>query len=445
MTVPRLSRRSLGKITGLGAALLLLGTATLAQDRTVSFVPGLGQGGDNVWQTYEEMFEMERQMNGLRSERIATGTPIADQSTRLAADVVTRAPAGDVGRVLGIGHSNGGLVLREEDRVRNQGDQVYNAIVTVGTPNHGAAISNAIITGEAQRELERGCRALAAGPISEITVLPVVHQQMTNFVFCGVMRNFVIDPLVGRQVDREAARDAAVGSPFLTTLAAAPPRVPIVSVHGNEERPVHWRLASSNATDNRDDGLFVGIANEFRIAYGLAAAARLTNGITSFLQANPFSIIKGAYRTYQATQYLRGERWIANSEQTWLDVIRCEEDRVYETFTVRVIYEGCRWYETGSADWVTCINQNCGGNAGCVIEVERQRSVTINDSSDGFVCQGTQVFDPFDEPNIYEAEGVNHSDETNTTRRQTRNGNDEMRRVLIEIFDRDDEFEVDPI
>ena len=82
-----------------------------------------------------------------------------------------------------------------------------------------------------------------------------------------------------------------------------------------------------------------------------------------------------------------------------------------------------------------------GGVAGCTYERrELVRSVTVNTSSDGFVCEGTQLFDPFEEANIYEAEGVNHSDETNTTDRQTRRGNDEMAETFREIYNRDDVF-----
>ena len=83
-----------------------------------------------------------------------------------------------------------------------------------------------------------------------------------------------------------------------------------------------------------------------------------------------------------------------------------------------------------------------GNTTACTQQVTRTRTVTINGASDGFFCASTQIFDPFEPENIYEALGVNHSDESNTEFLQTFNDNDEMRRIINEIFDRDDEFAV---
>lgn len=449
--------RLIATVTALGWLLCLSTAYAQGPDRSVSWVPGLGEGDDDVWATYDELFAQEREMAGIRHGSGGAGTnglastqaPIGQQSDALARDIDNNAPARSIGRVLGIGHSNGGLVLRSQDANRLNGTRRYNAIVTVGTPNHGAAISNSIISGELTRELDRGCRALLAGPKALIRFAnpftDVSVQGFSSRYLCGTAREFVIEPELDDQVASAASRDAAVGSSFLEALRNTGQRVPIVSINGNEQRPVHWRLLSSRATGNEDDQLFQHVANIMRGVYAGTAVFFAVKSVVRAFSFNPVSWAMAAVSAYQSVQWVRGERWLANSEQYWLDALDCHERVIRRFVEVDRIDMTCLAFNTASAEWLQCMERVCpnglGGVAGCIVTNKKiAATTTINTSSDGFVCQGTQLFGPFNEANNYEAEGVNHSDETNTTSGQTLNGNDEMADVFREVFDRSDEF-----
>jgi len=443
--------------------LCLLGTISKsqAQDRDVLFAHGQGgrgpdtTGAGGTWEVYDDIFSGERQMNsirenwqernGLQNYGNAMSNTLANQST-----TPPNAPLEDL--PLGIGHSNGGLGLRTMMQVAPNTDRILGGVVTVGTPHNGAAIVNNIQNGSVQSSLNRGCRALAAGPSTWIGGGFAVNG-ITAAAFCAALPTLLElifdNEGVEGQVVSQSAQEAAVGSDFFTTINEFQPNVNIISVYGNEESPVHWRLLSSQNSDNVSDTRWVNFANVaiavysgLSVTYGVLGSVRVITGIFTF---NPVAFAKGGYNIYQSVQWARGAQWIANSEQYWLDDIDCESSSTFtQPYTVTVL--PCTNFMTGTAEWLQCMEENncldAGGIAGCAYQVTGTRTVTVNAASDGFICVDSQIYDPFDNGRNYEAEGVNHSDEVNTTFMQTLNSNDEIYDTFEEIFDRPDEFAI---
>ncbi|MEO6132528.1 MAG: hypothetical protein ABIQ02_11815 [Saprospiraceae bacterium] len=79
----------------------------------------------------------------------------------------------------------------------------------------------------------------------------------------------------------------------------------------------------------------------------------------------------------------------------------------------------------------------CDGNLGnCVEEVTLESTIYTGKKSDGLLCGATQIGDGIDENHRYEAMGVNHAEETNSSTGTTLNGNDEMQRIFNLLWDR---------
>ncbi len=423
-----------------------------------------GQGGhansnansEETWQVYDDIFSQERRMVSLRNnwqERNGLG----NYGSEIGNDLPPPTSLNPEDLPLGIGHSNGGLALRSLDQQLPGGNRQLGGVVTVGTPHRGGAVINSIQSGSMASAIARGCRALSAGPSTHVgQSLPIpgniVVQGITTAALCNALSSVIDEFGLEGSVESLSAQQAAVGSNFIAALNQGTQNSNIISVWGNEESPVHWRLVSSLESDNEDDQRYQHIANIVRglyigasAYYGVSASINVIGGILSM---NPFSIIKGGYNVYQSVQYSRGAIWLANSEQYWLDEIECSSSQTFtQTFTYT--YFPCTDFITGTAEWLQCMEENgClddvggGGIAGCARQFTGVRRTTVNEASDGFFCATTQIFDPFDQNRTYEAEGVNHSDETNTTFMQTRNGNDEMQEELNNIFDRGDEFRI---
>jgi hypothetical protein len=77
----------------------------------------------------------------------------------------------------------------------------------------------------------------------------------------------------------------------------------------------------------------------------------------------------------------------------------------------------------------------------CYEIVDVTRDVFVKESSDGFIPTSSQIFNG--SLRDYEAQGVNHREELNTTAQQTLNGNDEMRDVFNLIWTDPGFFETD--
>ena len=143
---------------------------TYGQDRNVLWSHGLGENAA-TWNQMEAIFDAERRMSlGNQSPGYASFNGVAAATNETVNDI--EAVFGQAGsrnpNNIGIGHSMGGNVLRNIDVTEVGADQRFGGIITVGTPNDGAAIVNSIDNGDVDAAITHACGELLAGPTSEI-------------------------------------------------------------------------------------------------------------------------------------------------------------------------------------------------------------------------------------------------------------------------------------
>ncbi|MGB4847718.1 MAG: hypothetical protein WBP41_07340 [Saprospiraceae bacterium] len=414
-----------------------------AQDRPVAWVHGLGED-ETTWDIYDNLFHMERQMIG-SSRDYSTSFGVASFATAVSSEILSVFPntSGPATQNIGIGHSLGGLAIRELDRTRTESNRRLGGLITIGTPNDGATIVTSIRNGDVTRASQDACERLAAGPLSEVPFVGVIVQSISNDVLCDMLANDVLDGLFQDQATGLSINDVVIGSDLLTKLNSNPPNIPAISIRGNENSPVHWRILSSFDTDNEDDQKFVEIAGLMRSIYNgfytYHLSRSIVTGILGFF--NPLLWIKTVHNAWQATQWHRGKKWFDQSESIWNGLIGCTGDEQEVTVTqITGVDCDCFGY-TASPAWLECLNELCNGNINeCWHTVTYTTNIIVNNSSDGLFCDQTQLIDGLPPDNYYEAKGVNHSEETNTTHGTTDDGSDVVKITFGEIWERIDVF-----
>jgi len=189
--------------------------------------------------------------------------------------------------------------------------------------------------------------------------------------------------------------------------------IPLASVVGLEDSPIHWNIASDVVGQD-----VVGIAEDFRDVYNDYYRAHLAASILSgfFGFFNPWAFVSAAINGWQSSQWKRGRDWLDRSEGVWSGLIGCGGDIREETIVIEEIYipdEQC--------SCLTGINQEvCYDYWGdlcerhpeaCWSTSEETVFVVTNGASDGFICENSQrIGDEF------EAEGVNHMEEMDDNR-----------------------------
>lgn len=436
----------------LAIALVISVNVHTQNDRNVMYVHGWGED-DTTWDIYDSLFDLERQHDG-RSPEFIDNSGGAMFANGVSAGVNNNFPGttGPNTLNIGIGHSFGGLAVREVDRrVGTGGPQRFGAFITVGSPNNGAQIINSIRAGDVTDAMDDACEQLSAGPLVE--PIPFVYVQaasgvVTNDVLCRLMSDLYLDGVFQDEVDGPSGDDMEVGSDFITALNNTPPNVPSISIWGNENSPVHWRLVSSMATGNDTDDRYVKVANTMETIYAVYfyyhSAQAVVGGVFGIFF--PPTWVVAIYHGYQATQWNKGRKWFDQSEGIWNGLIGCTGQQQDLTVSYTTLSVDCTCYgPTGTEPWIDCVMNLCGGSLnGCYQTITTTISVTVNDKSDGLLCDQTQILDGLPAANIFEAKGVNHNEETNTTNGTTDDGSDVIGDTFREIWDRSDIFRIEP-
>lgn len=388
--------------------------------RRVSWLHGLGENSTS-WNYMESIFESERNIFG-------SSPGYNDEDGISAAALDAKSFIGNDSNGIVIGHSMGGNVARAID-IDDPG--IMGGIITVGTPNDGAFISNSLINGSVENAVEDACEDLLAGPLSEIPILSlVVNNLLADFV-CGVLYELIVEPKLGSNINQSAV-DLAVGSP---ALPGATSGIPTISIWGNERSPVHWRLLSSLESNNANDTEWIENAEDFREVYNSFyqghLAASIISGVFGFF--SPWSWGVSGREAYVASQWRRGVNWFDGSEGIWNELIDCggtREEEVSITYDFAPYWSFCSCFSTGSEDWVECVENYCpNGIENCIQEISYTILVPVNKASDGFICKDSQIGSvQIDE---YEAKDANHSEEL---------VHSNIRARIDDIFDRTDFF-----
>ena len=407
-----------------------------AQDRNVAWVHGL-DGDASSWQHYEELFNNERNLNNLRA------TYNTDNGITNAADDVIVSMNTHFGnnvngannpQNLGIGHSMGGLMIREADRSAGNGTKKFGGYITVTSPNYGAPISNSLSDGSVERAAENACNKIADGPLSQVLSLPwgIVSNLATNDLCKSLITNTGVQKLQGTPATNE---DLEVGSHTIDAINDYDTNLPRVSIWAEENSPVHWRMISSKLHGN--DTQFVNTVNTARGVYNsfyvYNTSLAVVTGVVGFW--NPFAWGATALYGYRATQWKKGRNWIDDSENIWSSLIKTTR-REPQTY----------WVNT----WIPCAypprpemadkqaKRDPDIDCGEWKLVQHTRNISVNYPSDGLLPQYTQELQGIPFGNRYKVEGANHLE----VRNMATDGNvvDETAVEFRRVFNRTDWF-----
>lgn len=421
--------------------LLLLSVQLFAQERNILWLHGLGED-HTTWNHYEEIFEdarliQEYDNNGAASPGYSSWfNTLSGHSTSMKNHMNSRFrnDLGDSTHTapsnLGIGHSMGGVVLREMHRSAGTTHHI-GGIITVVSPNNGAQIVNSMKTGAVAASIGNGCNKLARGPLSQMPLQNWIIGGMSRLAFCGILEASLLNPLANF-VDEPGSNDLEVGTQAISNINSHNFTIPQIAIWGNEESPVHWRTVSSTINVNNDQSIVL-VAQGVEALYGafmsLNIAKAASSGIMGFV--NPIAFIGTAIYSYRAVEWDAGRRWLRNSEDDYLTLIGATGTQSY-TYQAPGQTTGCTFSFFNIGAYINCITQ-CQADPNCPFNANFTQTVILGGASDGFIASGSQVMNGISPDNEYEARGVNHMEQVNTSGSMP-NNEDVMRVTFNRIF-----------
>lgn len=358
-----------------------------AQDRNVVWVHGLG-GDQSSWAHYEDIFSRERKINSHR-KTYNTSSTIDYTANEVISSVDNILGNGATNsRNIAIGHSMGGVVIRDVDRLTGSNKR-FGGLITVTAPNYGAPIANSILDGSLEDEAINACNKISAGPIVQSLSLPWnVVGNITNQILCNYfVDNDLVQNLQGNPTIND---DLKVGSATINAINAYNTTTPRICIYAQENSPVHWRMFSSETSDN--DTEIVSYVNTARNIYKAYYDYNIGKGI-----ANSWNPWLSAMYFNRAAQWKKGVNWIDDSESIWNALIKTTRIETY-TYTYRVY--------TCVSDWpvqVKIIPDEC-----VWVYVTETRRVAVNYPSDGLLPVYSQKLQGLPGGNYYHVNGANH-------------------------------------
>ena len=258
--------------------ILLIGTVmsftASAQDRNVIWQHGL-IGSDEFWRDYAADFARERRMVSTnRTIGSLTGVPVMANDIRNA----TLGAAG--ARTIGIGHSMGGVALREIQARTAPGH--VGGIITVGSSLNGAQIANTVGNGQLRAFISDGVNELTKGPARQLFAASYIIARAQTRTFTGrqlqevLLNEIGLDNLVLAAATNNTVVDFTTTGNYMNQARQYNVTIPRVSIYGTEASPVHYRMASS----------FIGFRDTFfpdifRAARGVYNAYYIKNLVSS--------------------------------------------------------------------------------------------------------------------------------------------------------------------
>jgi hypothetical protein len=418
-----------------------------AQNKNTYWLHGLGDT-ESAWQHYATIFEAERQMNSSRPRYYST-QGVESSTTRLSG-LITPNPQN-----IGIGHSMGGTVLRNLDRVSSPSSRRINGLITVASPNSGAGIANSFDDQSLLKASQKACSDLSAGPASELFAKPwkIVELKFASSIGASLTTKALCELLITNQTIEQfagsstARSDLKMGSSLLSQIDAYNSTIPRLTMIAEENSPVHWRMLSSTITRGRPNpsdqllpDVMTGVEAAYNAFYWGNTAAAVSNAILGFI--NPVFFAKAVLNGYQATQWKKGVDWLKDSETIWNGLTKSSrlEPEKYWVWT----WIPCETIPGKQLD-IDDIGKDRDQSCGEWGFVERTRQVMVHYPSDGFIPSYSQDIASLPASNRYYIRGANHIEVLNMSNSKL-NGqpNDATKDQFNDVFDnRTDIFRTD--
>jgi pimeloyl-ACP methyl ester carboxylesterase len=425
------------KIMLIALMLAMLNNLSAQESRNVIWVHGL-DGSEASWSHYEQIFTIERQINSLRkSYDTHNGLDAAANEVRSIIDANLSANAYNP-RNLAIGHSMGGLVIRNIDKITTENKR-FGGLITVTSPNSGAPISNSLINGSVTNAINNAISILAAGPIAEFgtalwTIIPSISPELTPTSVANLfVSNEQVQNLIGSPTTNS---ELQAGSSKITELNAFPANIPRISIWANEQSPVHWRLIGSTISETQglapaDQDLvdkMNSAKNVYENFYYINYTFAVSSTVLGFLF--PTAWLQATQEYKKAQQWKKGRDWFKNSEAIWSTLIKSTRNEL-------VTYNYCDYLGVGS--WadnsVYLPPSNPEDEQWSCYTITTL--VTVNYPSDGLIPKYTQVINGLSTGNVYEVKNANHIEVRNMSQSP---GGDNTRAKFNEVWVREDWF-----
>ena len=406
-----------------------------AQNRNVIWVHGLG-GDETHWEHYEAIFNNERQINSV-NERYPDDDGISYATYGVKNDINSKLNYSQQrdSRNLGIGHSMGGVVLRNLDKTSTStSSKRIGGLITVDSPNYGAPIVNSIQDGSMLAASQNGADKLIKGPLSQ--ALPIPLNIIGSFFSDDICNSFITDDLFSSYGSGTSANNLKPNSSVLNGINSYSSSLPQISISGQENSPVHWRVLGSFMDYGDSDYALASNVNTARGSYNGYYITNISLSIAATAAGfwNPVFFIVAANFAFNATQWKEGIDWIDDSEVIWCSLIKTTRTE-QQTYWVRT------WIPCDYPPIAHSNTKNIDPDCGHWEMVQHTRNVVVNYPSDGLLPQYTQELKGIPADNKYIIEGANHMEVLDMSK-STLNGkpNDGTKDTFKDIFDRNDWF-----
>ena len=314
----------------------------------------------------------------------------------------TRGVAG--ARTIGIGHSMGGVALREIQARTAPGH--VGGIITVGSSLNGAQIANTVGNGQLRAFISDGVNELTKGPARQLFAASYIIARAQTRTFTGrqlqevLLNEIGLDNLVLAAATNNTVVDFTTTGNYMNQARQYNVTIPRVSIYGTEASPVHYRMASS----------FIGFRDTFfpdifRAARGVYNAYYIKNLVSSI---NILNISRAA-------GWKAGRDYIdSKSEKGWNNLIGATRTESRRSCSETLVCDPDFYY---SNCYGGTGNPNAPGCQNCWQTECRTYTEYYNEPSDGLLNRSTQMGQRTNSlasnwnPNVtYQIVGANHSE-----------------------------------
>jgi len=399
-----------------------------SQNRNVIWVHGL-DGDHTSWEYYANIFTAERKINSTRQHYPGTTVNLATAANQLRPSV-----PGNASTNMGIGHSMGGVMIREVDRMPEANNSAapkkFGGYITVASPNYGAPVSDNILKNNVHSAAATALDRLTCGPLAQSPVFTLPWTIVSGWHTTKVANLFLEG--VGF-LSQTTNQDLKEGSQPMNYLNENPSYVPVnnrIAIIAEETNPVHWRMISSKlfkegSSSTPGDDFLPATMIIVRAAYNQKFLEHTASAVI-----NPFFPFFG-YHANAAAQWKKGQDWIDDSENIWCTLIKTSRQEIY-TY----------WAEV----WEPCPpNPKPIPDCGEWVWKQLTGVRTVTYKNDGLLPVYAQELKGVTGSNRYVIDHANHF-EIRNMRYSKKNGtlNDGTKNVLNDIFNRQNDWFTTP-
>jgi len=330
-------------------------------ERNVIWAHGLKKAADS-WQLYADYFEQVKYPGKINTANVNYNTTNGGVNSALdlrhAIDNSLGSESQKI-RNIAIGHNTGGLMMRYIDNNTFTVNRRYGGMINIGSPNKGMYLANSFVNGRLGDFTLEACAKLKEAPESEF--VNASPEQIAEIEEICNLASVYTNNLLSNQT----LEDLLEGAPFINNIDnAVNTSTHKLSIWGNENTPVHWRLFSAADEppflldlDEVNDEEYVTRVADLEHYYGSnafssdlsgvmwsAATGALLTGILldsqdgslgAFIISAPFSYFPIGHLN-SAHKFRQGLRWINHSEGKWLALIDAVGKNVTSTYTTTV-------------------------------------------------------------------------------------------------------------